>query len=325
MIDESAPQVLPGSGELLRVPLRSVTRNESNPRLVFREDELIELQESIDHQGILVPLTVYKDGNRHVILDGERRWRCAKRLRLTHVPVIVQAKPAPMQNIMMMFAIHNAREDWDPLPSAIKLGDLEKFFEDQRGRPPREKELAELASMTVGEVRRLKQILDLPQHLKDELLVEIEKPKSEQLFTVDQVLETTRGLRALENRGVLSSQESSDLREAVVSKYKSKEIESTVDPRLLARLARSVERDEVEPRAIHDAVMRLAEPGVTIREVFDVAGRQSDTERQVELAANRLLSVLQVVNDELGGEVVLESARQALRDTRGAIDRVLER
>ena len=26
---------------------------------------------------------------------------------------------------MMMFAIHNARQDWDPLPTALKLEELE--------------------------------------------------------------------------------------------------------------------------------------------------------------------------------------------------------
>lgn len=37
------------------------------------------------------------------------------------MPVIVQPKPDKLQNIMMMFAIHNARRDWDPLPTAYTL------------------------------------------------------------------------------------------------------------------------------------------------------------------------------------------------------------
>ena len=61
-------------------------RNPENPRLIFREDELAALQESIRNQGILVPLTVYADGRRLVLLDGERRWRCAVKLGLHRVP-----------------------------------------------------------------------------------------------------------------------------------------------------------------------------------------------------------------------------------------------
>lgn len=98
-----------------------VIPNPDNPRLIFRRKELEELEQSIASQGILVPLTVYQDGKRYVLLDGERRWRCARKLSLHRVPVIVQRKPERMQNIMMMFAIHNARRDWDPLPTALRF------------------------------------------------------------------------------------------------------------------------------------------------------------------------------------------------------------
>src|SRR5215218_3019595 len=141
---------------------RRLTPNPENPRLIFRQEELQLLQDSIQHQGILVPLTVYREGRGFVILDGERRWRCAIKLGLDRVPAIVQPKPAPLQNLMMMFAIHNQRRDWDPLPTAYKLRDLEQTITEEWGRAPTESELAELASITRGEVRRYKQLLGLP-------------------------------------------------------------------------------------------------------------------------------------------------------------------
>src|ERR1700735_3699260 len=107
---------------------RKVGKNPDNPRLIFQADELSSLEESIREQGILVPLTVYRDGKAFVLLDGERRWRCAIRLGLHQIPVIVQAKPDRVTNIMMMFAIHNARQDWDPLPAALKFEELEKIM-----------------------------------------------------------------------------------------------------------------------------------------------------------------------------------------------------
>ncbi len=82
---------------------RKITPNPENPRLIFRQDDLETLQESIKLQGILVPLTVFRSGSEYVILDGERRWRCAVKLGLPRVPVIVQPKPDRLQNIMMMF------------------------------------------------------------------------------------------------------------------------------------------------------------------------------------------------------------------------------
>ena len=166
---------------------RKLERNPDNPRLIFHQDELDALQESIAAQGILVPLTIYKDGNKHFILDGERRWRCSLKLGLSKVPVIIQPKPDHLQNIMMMFAIHNARRDWDPLPTAIKLEELEGIFTKQQGRKPTEKELAELASMRRGEVRRLRKLLALPKKYRKMLLAELEKPRSQQRLTVERV------------------------------------------------------------------------------------------------------------------------------------------
>lgn len=318
-------EILESDTELLRVPTTAIHPNPDNPRLIFREDEIEELQASIENQGILVPLTVYQEGRkkRFIILDGERRWRCARRLRLDRVPVIVQTKPAPMQNIMMMFAIHNARQDWDPLPSALKLGELEKLFEEQRGRSPKEKELADLASMSVGEVRRLRQILDLPNDYIDELMAELELPRHQQKVSVDQVLETTRGLTALSKREVLSTSEIEPIRRAVVDKFREGQIASTVDPRLLARMARSVEREEVDAAIVRKSVLKLRDDETSIRDVFEEVGQRSDAEHRVELAANRLVSAIDVMQ-ETAESVLVESVRDALKSARDAIDGVLE-
>src|SRR5688572_8429376 len=139
-----------------------IDRNPENPRLVFREDELEALQESIASQGILVPLTIYEKGNGYIILDGERRWRCALKLGLSSVPAIIQPEPDAVTNIMMMFAIHKARSDWDPLPTAIKLEQLEGILEKRLGSRPTEQQLAAAASLSRGEVRRYRNISALP-------------------------------------------------------------------------------------------------------------------------------------------------------------------
>lgn len=133
--------------DLKLVDPKKIKRNPENPRLIFRVEELKALEESISQQGILVPLTLYQNGRELVLLDGERRWRCAIKLGMATVPVIQQPKPDKLQNIMMMFAIHNARKDWDPLPTAYKLRDLENLFQKRHGRQPKESELAELASL----------------------------------------------------------------------------------------------------------------------------------------------------------------------------------
>jgi ParB-like chromosome segregation protein Spo0J len=47
---------------------RKVQKNPDNPRLIFQSQELNALEESIREQGILVPLTVFKDGRNFTLL-----------------------------------------------------------------------------------------------------------------------------------------------------------------------------------------------------------------------------------------------------------------
>src|SRR5258708_32580585 len=61
-------------------------RNPDNPRLIFREEDMLALQDSIKDQGILVPLTVYASGNKYRLLDVERRLRSGIKLGLPTVP-----------------------------------------------------------------------------------------------------------------------------------------------------------------------------------------------------------------------------------------------
>jgi hypothetical protein len=120
------------------------------------------LEESIQKLGILVPLDVYprianktdvrKD--RFVLLDGERRWRCAKALGLADVPVIIVEQPDDAQNILTMFHIHNVRQGWQLMPTALKLQHLMDLLREKN-----ERKLAELTKLTISTIRRCKSLL----------------------------------------------------------------------------------------------------------------------------------------------------------------------
>jgi ParB family transcriptional regulator, chromosome partitioning protein len=272
---------------------RHLERNPENPRLIFRQEELDALQASIAEQGILVPLTVFRDNKSLILLDGERRWRCALKLGLSSVPVIIQPKPDRLQNIMMMFAIHNARKDWDPLPTALKLQELEKEFQARNNRRPTEIELAGLASLSRGEVRRLKKLLSLPKAYRQELLNELEKPKAEQIITVDHVLETTKGAEALQKRKIIDRKEEDSLRRAIIEKFRTKVETNTVAPRMLARLGRAIDRGEVSTQAARQVTIQLIKnPTYSIEDAFQQSVEQADYEYSLEQLASRLISRL---------------------------------
>lgn len=305
------------------VEIRKISPNPENPRLIFHQDELEALQDSIEKQGILVPLTVYEESGGYVILDGERRWRCAVKLGLRTVPVIVQPKPAPLQNLMMMFAIHHRRNEWDPLPTALKLEKLEALYLERYGSRPTEGQLAEIASLTRGEVRRYKKLLRLPQHYRLLLMSELAKPRSQQVLTVDHVLEATAAASAVRKRGVVGDDEEEELRHTIVQRFQQKKIESTVDPRKFARLARAVDREEVTRERARGVIRKFIDnPSYTISDLFRDTVEAEDYRHSLDLLVGRTAERLEAMrsrNFELSDSLreslqgLLSQITQALR------------
>ena len=300
-----------------------IDRNPENPRLIFREDELRALEESISAQGILVPLTIYQGaGGGYVILDGERRWRCALKLGLTTVPAIVQPEPDAVTNIMMMFAIHKTRSDWDPLPTALKLQKLEDELGKRLGKKPSEQELSASASLSRGEVRRYRNILALPERYKDRLIRELEKPRPLQVLTVDHVLESVRGAELLFRNEVISSDEREELSDALIEKFEAKTLTSTVEPRQLPKIARAVARNEISASLAQRVVRRLIdEPSYTVNQAFRDSVEKVDFEHGTEQLAGRVFERLRQQLER--SYEPSDSLRAALEELTKLIARVL--
>jgi ParB family transcriptional regulator, chromosome partitioning protein len=158
--------------ELLHIPIDEIIPNPQNPRLIFDQDRMDRLAESLSEVGILVPLIVFRDEDGHyVLLDGERRWRCARKLNFKDVPANIVAMPSKIENILRMFNIHNVREDWELMPTALKL---EQLMEELN--TTNERRLSELTSLTIGTIRRCKTLLSLSNKYQKALLAGAFKP-----------------------------------------------------------------------------------------------------------------------------------------------------
>jgi len=170
--------------QLRRINPDLISRNRDNPRLIFRQDELDSLAASIRRVGILVPLAVYeKQGTRrYVLIDGERRWRCARKLNLSEVPIIVEPKPTRLENILRMFDIHNVRVQWDLFAVSLKLQEIQKLLAEAK-KPNSPKDLSAVAGLSIATVRRAFDLLNLPAKYLKLLRRELEKPKPCLLYT----------------------------------------------------------------------------------------------------------------------------------------------
>ncbi len=160
-------ELAPRTIGIKQVRVDDLQPNPHNPRVLFDRQPLDILKSSIQKVGILVPLTVYFDSKRrtHVILDGQRRWICAKELQLATVPVNEVAEPTLVQNIVTMFQIHKLREDWELMPTALKLELLMSELGERS-----EKRLATLTGLDEAVVIRCKKLLDYPKKYQDMML-----------------------------------------------------------------------------------------------------------------------------------------------------------
>ena len=152
------------------VPTDSLHPNPHNPRMLFDRQPLKVLRDSIDRVGILVPLTVYLEARRKrlVILDGQRRWMCAQEIGLKEVPVNQVAEPSLVENIVTMFQIHKFREDWELMPTALKVELLMKEVGDKNNA-----RLAELTGLDEAVITRCKNSSRTTKNSRTKCLIRI--------------------------------------------------------------------------------------------------------------------------------------------------------
>ena len=76
--------------EMTEISLSAIIPNPTQPRTEFDEAALEELADSIRQLGLIQPITVKRDGEKYIIISGERRWRAANKAGLEVVPAYVR-------------------------------------------------------------------------------------------------------------------------------------------------------------------------------------------------------------------------------------------
>ena len=101
------------SEQFLALDITKLDRDPNQPRKTFDAEALRELSTSIKAQGIIQPIIVRenpKKAGHYFVVAGERRYRAAKKAKLSQVPVIVKSDSlAEVRSIQLTENFH--RED----------------------------------------------------------------------------------------------------------------------------------------------------------------------------------------------------------------------
>src|SRR5690349_14539733 len=110
------------------VPVDQIKANPKQPRQVFDEDALAELEHSIREFGLMQPIVVRELGaSEYELVMGERRLRAAQRAELTKIPAIVrQTADEAMLRDALLENIH--RVQLNPLEEAAAYQQLLEEF-----------------------------------------------------------------------------------------------------------------------------------------------------------------------------------------------------
>lgn len=151
------------SQQILHLDIELLQPNPLQPRGLIEPQSLKDLMDSIREHGIIEPLVVAKTPAGYQIIAGERRWRAAKQLGLTTVPVVVRETTA--KGMLEMAIVENVqREDLNPIERAQAFQRLIEEF----GLPL--SEIAKRIGKSESYVSNTMRLLALPDAIKDGLI-----------------------------------------------------------------------------------------------------------------------------------------------------------
>ncbi len=153
----------PQEGGATLVPIELLRRNPDQPRKLFDETDLGDLEDSIRIKGIIQPILVRPApgvSGEFQIVAGERRWRAAQRVGLHHVPVLV--RDIDDLEVLEIAIIENVqRADLNPIEEAGGY----KALMDRFGRT--QEAVAKVVGKSRSHVANALRLLALPDEIRE--------------------------------------------------------------------------------------------------------------------------------------------------------------
>lgn len=314
------------TGELQKLNLDDIKTSFNNPRVLFDQQPLFDLKESIKNHGVLVPITVYKlpGQNKYAILDGERRYRCCKDLqkeggRDVEIPANIVKPPTKIAGLIYMFSIHNFREQWELMPTALGLKELMDEVKETDN-----KKLSDMTGLSPVQVERCKILLAIPEKFQRMSLEPDSTKRIPSNFWIElaPVLETTER----HNPEYVKKLGREKLIEIFVEKYENKKIKSIIHFRKIIDADKRQHEEGGDEMFAKQLENFISDPNKTIPEAFDSLLPSKATQK-IETACDEFIDILNkhkdlkyVVDEER--EVVLRMLKKVQADVKALIDMI---
>ena len=106
--------------QMAQIAINDIIPNPTQPRSQFDDEALQELANSIKQLGVIQPITVKKQGDKYIIISGERRWRASQMVGLEELPAYI--KDVDDENLHAMALVENIqRQDLNAIEIALGM------------------------------------------------------------------------------------------------------------------------------------------------------------------------------------------------------------
>jgi len=148
---------------LRQIPIDAVKPNPYQPRVVWDQQQLDDLAESIRANGVIQPIIVRPVGTEFELIAGERRLRAAQLASLTTIPALVRtASDEQLLELALIENIH--RTDLNPIERSQAYQNYLKMFSLTQAKAA--ERLGEDRSVIANYLR----LLELPDEVKQMLV-----------------------------------------------------------------------------------------------------------------------------------------------------------
>lgn len=186
--------------KLIKLQTSKILPNPSQPRKLFREEELESLAQSIAANGLLQPVTVRKEGGAYYLIAGERRLRACKMAGLKEIPAII-ADCQPGDSAILALLENIQRSDLQMFEQANAIVNLLREWEITQEEAARRLGMSQ--SYLANKIRLLKLS---PQEQVDILENNLTERHARALLRIDDMSLRQRILKTVIERGLNVSQ-----------------------------------------------------------------------------------------------------------------------
>lgn len=130
-------------------------------RTKFNDESLRELGENIKVNGLIQPLVLHREGNKFVLICGERRFRAMTMIEMREAPCFILENKTKEELMAIQFSENQAREDLHYIDQADSIYGYQKLTGTS------ERKITAALGISKSEVHRCLMIAKLPRELKE--------------------------------------------------------------------------------------------------------------------------------------------------------------